>query len=301
MGSASSRARCSAASAKRCSPGRGYPTAEPTGALRHPGPRWFDPRPPDPAGARGCRDVVGGLRALLLQSLHPQAMIAVAQHSDYRNDPWAGCSAPAPSSPPPRFGAADDARRAPSTTSGTSISSSPAPAPTAVRTGRTTAPAALGCTWPRPTASFAATSVTAPVRSTRPTATVTSPTPPGSRSPSASTCRRPARNWPRSSPPTGRARATPEALEAARFLVWNPPLRCSARGPYSLLAGTAIASCRRGRGGRCGCPVCRWPSPCSSPPTGRAVVGAIRWAMAARRAGSRASAAGPPRRRPAPA
>jgi uncharacterized protein (DUF2236 family) len=31
---------------------------------------------------------VGGLRALLLQSLHPLAMAGVAQHSDYRHDPW---------------------------------------------------------------------------------------------------------------------------------------------------------------------------------------------------------------------
>ena len=31
---------------------------------------------------------VGGLRALLLQSLHPLAMAGVAQHSDYRTDPW---------------------------------------------------------------------------------------------------------------------------------------------------------------------------------------------------------------------
>jgi len=31
---------------------------------------------------------IGGLRALLLQSLHPLAMAGVAQHSDYRNDPW---------------------------------------------------------------------------------------------------------------------------------------------------------------------------------------------------------------------
>lgn len=31
---------------------------------------------------------VGGLRALLLQSLHPQAMAAVAAHSGYRGDPW---------------------------------------------------------------------------------------------------------------------------------------------------------------------------------------------------------------------
>jgi uncharacterized protein (DUF2236 family) len=31
---------------------------------------------------------VGGLRALLLQSLHPLAMAGVALHSDYRHDPW---------------------------------------------------------------------------------------------------------------------------------------------------------------------------------------------------------------------
>jgi uncharacterized protein (DUF2236 family) len=31
---------------------------------------------------------VGGLRALLLQSLHPLAMAAVAGHSGYRGDPW---------------------------------------------------------------------------------------------------------------------------------------------------------------------------------------------------------------------
>jgi uncharacterized protein (DUF2236 family) len=32
--------------------------------------------------------LVGGLRALLLQTLHPRAMAGVAQHSDYRRDPW---------------------------------------------------------------------------------------------------------------------------------------------------------------------------------------------------------------------
>src|SRR3954452_18690943 len=31
---------------------------------------------------------IGGLRALLLQSLHPLAMAGVAQHSDYREAPW---------------------------------------------------------------------------------------------------------------------------------------------------------------------------------------------------------------------
>lgn len=32
--------------------------------------------------------LVGGLRSLLIQALHPVAMAAVSQHSDYRNDPW---------------------------------------------------------------------------------------------------------------------------------------------------------------------------------------------------------------------
>ncbi len=32
--------------------------------------------------------LVGGLRALLYQTLHPLAMAGVAEHSDYRHDPW---------------------------------------------------------------------------------------------------------------------------------------------------------------------------------------------------------------------
>jgi uncharacterized protein (DUF2236 family) len=37
---------------------------------------------------RSRAGLIGGLRALFLQSLHPLAMAGVAQHSDYRNDPW---------------------------------------------------------------------------------------------------------------------------------------------------------------------------------------------------------------------
>jgi uncharacterized protein (DUF2236 family) len=53
-----------------------------------PGERWF-------AGDRPVRRVhgdtsmfIGGITALLLQSLHPLAMAAVAGHSGYRGDPW---------------------------------------------------------------------------------------------------------------------------------------------------------------------------------------------------------------------
>ncbi|MGH3588884.1 MAG: oxygenase MpaB family protein, partial [Pseudonocardia sp.] len=53
-----------------------------------PGPRWF--RPDSPIGrVHGDASMfVGGLRALLLQSLHPLAMAGVAGHSGYRGDPW---------------------------------------------------------------------------------------------------------------------------------------------------------------------------------------------------------------------
>jgi len=53
-----------------------------------PGPRWFaDDRPIRTVHADASM-FVGGLRALLLQTLHPLAMAGVAQHSDYRHDPW---------------------------------------------------------------------------------------------------------------------------------------------------------------------------------------------------------------------
>ncbi len=53
-----------------------------------PGPRWFDGDRPIRRIHADASMFVGGLRALLLQSLHPLAMAGVAQHSDYRHDPW---------------------------------------------------------------------------------------------------------------------------------------------------------------------------------------------------------------------
>lgn len=61
-------------------------------------PEWFVRTPQDP-GLFGPDSVIwrvhanrsgliGGLRALLLQTMHPLAMAGVHQHSDYRHDPW---------------------------------------------------------------------------------------------------------------------------------------------------------------------------------------------------------------------
>jgi uncharacterized protein (DUF2236 family) len=55
---------------------------------------------------------VGGLRALLLQSLHPLAMAGVAEHSDYRGDPWGRLQRTSTFLAETTFGCAADAQRA---------------------------------------------------------------------------------------------------------------------------------------------------------------------------------------------
>lgn len=55
---------------------------------------------------------IGGIRALLLQSLHPLAMAAVAAHSGYRGDPWGRLQRTSYFLAVTTFGDADDAREA---------------------------------------------------------------------------------------------------------------------------------------------------------------------------------------------
>jgi uncharacterized protein (DUF2236 family) len=50
--------------------------------------RWFAADRPIRQVHSDCAMFVGGITALLLQSLHPLAMAAVADHSGYRSDPW---------------------------------------------------------------------------------------------------------------------------------------------------------------------------------------------------------------------
>jgi uncharacterized protein (DUF2236 family) len=77
-----------------------------------PGPRWFDP---DSAIVRVHGDAsmfVGGIRALLLQSLHPVAMRAVSEHSGYRGDMWGRLARTSRFLAVTTFGTADDAQQA---------------------------------------------------------------------------------------------------------------------------------------------------------------------------------------------
>jgi uncharacterized protein (DUF2236 family) len=56
--------------------------------IRAPGERWFAEDRPIRQVHGDVSMFIGGIRALLLQSLHPLAMAAMAEHSDYRGDPW---------------------------------------------------------------------------------------------------------------------------------------------------------------------------------------------------------------------
>ena len=52
------------------------------------GERWHAPDDVIWAVNRDAAMYAGGIRALLLQALHPSAMAGVAGHSGYRSDPW---------------------------------------------------------------------------------------------------------------------------------------------------------------------------------------------------------------------
>jgi len=77
-----------------------------------PGPRWFGEDRPIRWVHADASMFVGGLRALLLQSLHPLAMAGVAEHSDYRGDPWGRLQRTSTFLAVTTFGTADDAQRA---------------------------------------------------------------------------------------------------------------------------------------------------------------------------------------------
>ncbi|MCB0895292.1 MAG: DUF2236 domain-containing protein [Nocardioides sp.] len=77
-----------------------------------PGPRWFDPASPIGRVHGDASMFVGGIRALLLQTLHPAAMRGVAEHSGYRGDMWGRLARTSTFLAVTTFGHADDAEQA---------------------------------------------------------------------------------------------------------------------------------------------------------------------------------------------
>ncbi|WP_017242008.1 oxygenase MpaB family protein [Streptomyces sp. SS] len=90
------------------------PTAHEKRARIHetPGPRWFGPDRPVRVVHADAAMYVGGLAALLLQSLHPVAMAAVAAHSGFESDPWGRLQRTSTFLAVTTFGTAQDAEQA---------------------------------------------------------------------------------------------------------------------------------------------------------------------------------------------
>jgi uncharacterized protein (DUF2236 family) len=80
--------------------------------LMTPGTRWFGEDRPIRRVHGDAAIFIGGLRALLLQSLHPLAMAAVAAHSGYRGDPWGRLQRTGVFLATTTYGTAEDAERA---------------------------------------------------------------------------------------------------------------------------------------------------------------------------------------------
>jgi uncharacterized protein (DUF2236 family) len=80
--------------------------------LRQPGAeRWFAPDSPIATVHGDASMFIGGLSALLLQSLHPLAMAGVEAHSGYRGDPWGRLARTSRFLAVTTYGSPDDARR----------------------------------------------------------------------------------------------------------------------------------------------------------------------------------------------
>lgn len=76
------------------------------------GQRWFRHGSPITIVHADAATFIGGMRALLLQSLHPLAMAGVADHSGFRGDPWGRLQRTAAFLTTTTFGTTADAQRA---------------------------------------------------------------------------------------------------------------------------------------------------------------------------------------------
>jgi uncharacterized protein (DUF2236 family) len=249
-----------------------------------PGPRWFTDDRPIRRVHGDAAMFVGGLRALLLQSLHPAAMTAVAQHSDYRSDPWGRLQRTSTFLAATTFGTAGDAQRAVDQVrrvhrhiTGTGPDGVPyrADDPHLLRwVHLAEADSFLRCHQRYGTRPLDAAGCDAYVADAARIAEALGVPDPPRTQPELDAALRAYRP---------ELRAIPQAREAAKFLVWNPPLPLVARGPYALLAATAIAELPAWARRELRLPPPHAVESVLAPPVGRGVVSAIRWAMGAPR------------------
>ena len=185
--------------------------------------------------------LIGGLRALMLQTLHPLAMAGVADHSAFRSDPFGRLQRTAGFLAATVFGTTDDADRAIATRA-------PGPPPRAGHRARR--PAVLG---QRPAPGHVRARDRGRQLPRRPPGLRPLPAEPGPTptatsarwpwSPAASAAATCPRTWPscgRGSKTSGPSCAlTGQARDAVRFLL-VPPLPLSARPAYAIVSSASI-------------------------------------------------------------
>ena len=247
-----------------------------------PGPRWFAPDSPITRVHGDASMFVGGLRALLLQSLHPAAMRAVAEHSGYRGDMWGRLARTSTFLAMTTFGHAEDAQAAVAAVrqihervTGTMPDGTPY---------RASDPHLLGWVHVAEIDSFLRAHQTygrQPLDDAEVDEYV------------AQTAEV-ARRLGVVDPPTSEAelrerlaayrpelRATSEAREAARYLILHPPLPVLARGPYAALTVAAVGLMPGWSRRALGLPWEPLSGRTVSRTLGTVVTGTIRWAMTA--------------------
>ncbi|MET9110932.1 oxygenase MpaB family protein [Streptomyces zhihengii] len=245
-----------------------------------PGPRWFAPDRPIRRVHGDASMFIGGLRALLLQSLHPLAMAAVAAHSGYRGDPWGRLQRTSTFLAVTTFGTADDAQAAVDLVrsvhgrvTGTTGEGVPY---------RASDPWLLGWVHAAEVDSFLRAHQrfgAAPLDRAgcdayvgdmaRVATALGVPDPPHDVRGLAE----------RIDAYRSELRGTTEAREAARFVLLRPPLPLVARGPYAFLAANAVASLPPWACAALGLPSFPGPAGTAVRATGHALTRGIRWAM----------------------
>ena len=247
-----------------------------------PGPRWFAEDRPIRRVHADASMFVGGLRALLLQSLHPLAMAGVAEHSDYRGDPWGRLQRTSTFLAVTTFGTAGDAQRAVDRVRG--IHRRVHGIAPDGRTYRADDPHLLEWVHIAEVDSFLLAyqrygaapldqdGRDAYVEDTAHTAVALGvPDPPRTEAELAE----------RIASYRGELRGTEAAREAARFLLLTPPLPVLARVPYGALAATSVSMLPAWARMPLRLPYLPPVESTAIRLAGRVLVGAIRWALSA--------------------
>ncbi len=247
-----------------------------------PGPRWFAEDRPIRRVHADASMFVGGLRALLLQSLHPLAMAGVAEHSDYRGDPWGRLQRTSTFLAVTTFGTAGDAQRAVDRVRG--IHRRVHGIAPDGRTYRADDPHLLEWVHIAEVDSFLLAyqrygaapldqdGRDAYVEDTAHTAVALGvPDPPRTEAELAE----------RLASYRGELRGTESAREAARFLLLTPPLPVLARVPYGVLAATSVSMLPAWARMPLRLPYLPPVESTAIRLAGRVLVGAIRWALSA--------------------